>query len=271
MIFQRILKKYLPLLGLTGFLATVFASFPALAQSLTVDLGTDATTDGSFAGRLVQIVAMITVLSLAPSILIMATSFTRIIVVFSLLRTAVGIQQTPPNMVLTSLALFMTLFIMMPVFQQSYQQGIVPMIEEEIEEMEAFRRVAIPFKTFMLSQTREKDLQLFADISAEGPFEDAQSIPLHVVVPSFMISELRRAFEIGFLLFLPFLVIDMVTASILMSMGMMMLPPVMISLPFKIIFFVVIDGWYLIVGSLVKSFGEMREILPAAATAVGGG
>lgn len=233
----------------------------AFAQRLTLDLGAGSTGgdeapgEGSVTGRVVQIVALMTVLSLAPSILMMMTSFTRIIIVFSFLRSAIGIQQTPPNAVLVSLAMFLTLFIMMPTFQASYNEGIRPLMEESMPEMEAFAKAAAPFKTFMLKHTREKDLQLFIEINKAGPFENVMDTPMQLVIPAFMISELRRAFEIGFLLFLPFLVIDLVVSSILMSMGMMMLPPVMISLPFKIIFFVLVDGWYLITGSLIQSYG----------------
>lgn len=234
----------------------------ALAQSLTLDLGGGAGGDaaageggGSVATRIVQLVLLLTILSLAPGILMMMTSFTRIVVVLSFLRTAIGAQQTPPNTVLVSLALFLTLFIMMPTFQAAYDQGIRPMMNEEVGELEGIEKAVVPFKEFMLNHTREKDLALFMNLSKTEPVEDPMAVPLQVVIPSFMISELRRAFEIGFLIFLPFLVIDMVTASILMSMGMMMLPPVMIALPFKIIFFVLVDGWYLIAGSLVKSYG----------------
>mgnify|MGYP001170305661 CR=1 FL=1 len=223
------------------------------AQSFTLDFG-EENTNGSVTGRIIQMVALITILSLAPSILIMMTSFTRIIVVLSFLRTAMGIQQTPPNTVLISLALFLTLFIMAPTMEAAYQQGIQPLINEEIDEMTAFDNAVEPFHAFMLKHVREKDILLFAEIGNVQNVESPQDLPLRVVVPAFMISELRRAFEIGFMLFLPFLIIDMVTASILMSMGMMMLPPVMISLPFKIIFFVLVDGWNLISGSLVRSF-----------------
>ena len=234
------------------------------AQKLTLDLGNgtvgaggdnDGPGTSSLTGKVVQTVALLTVLSLAPSILMMMTSFTRIIVVFSFLRSALGTQQTPPNAVLISLAMFLTLFIMMPTFQQSYTEGIKPLMNEEMPEMDAMTKAVQPFKSFMLKHTREKDLQLFVQINKAGPFKDVMDTPLQLVIPSFMISELRRAFEIGFLLFLPFLVIDMVVSSILMSMGMMMLPPVMISLPFKIIFFVLVDGWYLITGSLLQSYG----------------
>ena len=230
----------------------------AWAQSLTLDLGgakdaPDGT--GSVAGRVIQLVAMMTVLSLAPSILIMMTSFTRIVVVLSFLRTAMGTQQTPPNTVLISLALFLTFFIMAPTMKAAYDQGIAPLMSGQIKEMDAFEKASQPFKEFMLGHLREKDLNLFMNLSKTEKVERVEDTPLQVVIPAFMISELRRAFEIGFLLFLPFLVIDMVTASILMSMGMMMLPPVMIALPFKIIFFVLVDGWYLVAGSLVQSYG----------------
>ncbi|MCB9964338.1 MAG: flagellar type III secretion system pore protein FliP [Rhodospirillales bacterium] len=229
-------------------------SLAADAQEITIDLG-DEGQNGTFSGRIIQMVALLTVLSLAPSILIMMTSFTRIVVVLSFLRTAIGIQQTPPNTVMISLALFLTFFIMAPTFQAAYTQGVAPLVAEEIDEMEAFERTVNPFKEFMLSHVREQDLRLFMEMSKTEEPEDKMDVPLQVLIPAFMISELRRAFEIGFMLFLPFLIIDMVTASILMSMGMMMLPPVTISLPFKIMFFVLVDGWYLITGSLVQSFG----------------
>lgn len=239
----------------------MFAPATSWAQAITLDMGNTGPDGegGSVTGRIVQLLAILTVLSLAPSILIMMTSFTRIVIVLSFLRTAIGIQQTPPNTVIISLALFLTFFVMAPTFQSAYQQGIVPLINEEIDEVTAFERSVDPFKQFMLQHVREDDLKLFMDLS-ETEVEEAMQIPLQVLIPSFMISELRRAFEIGFMLFLPFLIIDMVTASILMSMGMMMLPPVMISLPFKIIFFVLVDGWALVAGSLVQSFGP---VLPA--------
>ncbi len=226
---------------------------PALAQNITIDLGPEG-QNGTMSGRVIQLMALLTVLSLAPSILIMMTSFTRIVIVLSFLRTAIGIQQTPPNTVMVSLALFLTLFIMTPTFQAAYDAGVAPLVNEEIDEVTAFERTVEPFREFMLKHTREADLQMFTDLSKLGPFEEPKAIPLRVIIPSFMISELRRAFEIGFMLFLPFLIIDMVTASILMAMGMMMLPPVTISLPFKIIFFVLVDGWHLIAGSLIQSF-----------------
>ena len=227
---------------------------PALAQAISLDLGSEE--NGTVSGRIIQMVALLTVLSLAPSILIMMTSFTRIVVVLSFLRTAMGIQQTPPNTVMISLALFLTFFIMTPTLTAAYNNGVAPLVAGEIEEEEAFNRTTGPFHAFMIQHVREKDLTLFVELSKTGPYESQADVPLQVVIPAFMISELRRAFEIGFMLFLPFVIIDMVVASILMSMGMMMLPPVMISLPFKIIFFVLVDGWYLICGSLVQSFGS---------------
>jgi len=203
----------------------------------------------------IQILILLTILSLAPAILIMMTSFTRIIVVLSFLRQALGTQQAPPNQVLISLALFLTLFIMSPILTKINAEALQPYIADEITQQEALRRSAEPIRKFMLRQVREKDLSLFVDITKMGRPKNANDIPTQVVVPAFMISELRTAFQIGFLVFLPFLIIDIVVGSVLMSMGMMMLPPVMVSLPFKLILFVLADGWYLVVGSLVKSFG----------------
>lgn len=230
-----------------------FFPFNAVAQSLSLDLSDAA---GPLTGRLVQIIVLMTVLSLAPAILIVTTSFTRLIVVLSLLRSAIGIQTTPPNVVMISLALFLTSYIMAPTFEAAYETGILPLINEEIDEETAFERTAIPFREFMLKHAREKDLVLFMDLAAESEAALPEDVPLKVLIPAFMISELKRAFEIGFLLFIPFLVIDMVVASILMSMGMMMLPPVMIALPFKLIFFVLVDGWNLVARSLVESFAN---------------
>ncbi len=232
--------------------AAVVLAYPAAAQTLSLDMGEGG---GSTTARIIQLLAVITVLSLAPSLLVMVTSFTRIIIVLSFLRTAMGTQQTPPSQVLISLALFMTFFIMQPVFEEAYDTGIGPLIEGDIDEFEAFEKSILPVHKFMLAHVREQDLALFSDI-AELPDEQVrEQLPLRILIPSFMISELRRAFEIGFLIFIPFLVIDMVVASVLMSMGMMMLPPIIIALPFKIIFFVLVDGWYMIAGSLVRSFG----------------
>jgi flagellar biosynthetic protein FliP len=243
------LRRLLPILLLALFCLMPLA---ASAQSVAIDLGSGV---GSSTSRILQLIALLTVLSLAPGILIMVTSFTRVVVVLSLLRAALGGQQTPPNMVLVSLAMFLTAFVMAPTFQQAYEDGVAPLMAEQITEQEAFTRSAAPFKIFMLSQVREKDLGLFMDMANVEPAETPEETSLQVLIPAFMISELRRAFEIGFLMFVPFLIIDMVVASILMSMGMMMLPPVMIALPFKLVFFVLVDGWYLVAGSLVRSFG----------------
>ena len=230
----------------------VLGAAPALAQSVTVDLGGEG---GSSTGRILELLALLTVLSLAPAILVTVTSFTRIIVVLSFLRNALGLQQTPPNIVLISLALFLTGFIMAPTLEKSYNDGVAPLIAEKIPEADALERAAAPLHAFMSAHVRGQDLQLFVGIANIDTVKEPKDVPFRVLVPAFMISELRRAFEIGFLLFLPFLVIDLVVSSILMSMGMMMLPPVTISLPFKLIFFVLVDGWYLVAGSLVQSFG----------------
>jgi flagellar biosynthetic protein FliP len=233
----------------------VFLILPSdlYAQSLSLDMG----QGGSLTGKILQLVALVTVLSLAPSILMMVTSFTRIVVVLSFLRSALGLQQTPPNPILISLAMFLTLFIMTPTFEEIYQEGIEPLMAEQITEMEAFDKSVAPVRKFMLKHVREKDLDLFMHMAKIEKLESAEETPLRALIPAFMISELRRAFEIGFLLFIPFLIIDMLVASVLMSMGMMMVPPVMISLPFKLIFFVLVDGWHLIAGSLVEGFGTL--------------
>ena len=221
----------------------------AMAQSLNLDLGDGPTSTG----RLIQLFLLFTMLSLAPSFLVMVTCFTRIIVVLSFLRTAMGTQTTPPNQVLVSLAMFMTLFIMMPTLEESWDNGVQPYIAGQISEQVAFERTAAPVRVFMLKHVRDADLQLFADAARVDT--TSAEVPLRALIPAFMISELKRSFEIGFLVFIPFLIIDMVVASVLMSMGMMMMPPVMIAMPFKIIFFVLVDGWFLIVGSLIQSFG----------------
>ncbi|SDF94090.1 flagellar biosynthetic protein FliP [Limimonas halophila] len=226
---------------------------PAAAQELSLDLGQGA--DGETTQRLIQIVVLVTILSLAPSILVMVTSFTRIVVVLSFLRNALGIQQTPPNSVLISLALFLTAYIMMPTMQAVYDQALQPLINDRMTTTTALEEASGPVRSFMLDHVREQDLTLFLDMANVENVENAEDTPLRALVPAFMISELRRAFEIGFLLYLPFLIIDMVVASVLMSMGMLMLPPVIISLPFKLIFFVLVDGWYLVAGSLVRSYG----------------
>jgi flagellar biosynthetic protein FliP len=246
-------KRALLAAGATVAISMLLLPHSAWAQSLTLDLGGSG---GSATGRIVQLLMLLTVLSLAPAILVTVTSFTRIIVVLSFLRNALGTQQTPPNFVLVSLALFLTGFVMAPTLETAYNNGIAPLIAEKITEQEAFERTAAPLHDFMMHNVRNQDLQLFAGMAkVDTSVGDPKDISLRVVVPAFMISELRRSFEIGFLLFLPFLIIDLVVASILMSMGMMMLPPVTISLPFKLIFFVLVDGWYLVAGSLVQSFG----------------
>ena len=236
-------------------LLTVFCvttAHPASAQDISINFGQGA----GLTERVIQLVALLTVLSLAPSILVMVTSFTRIVVVLSLLRTALGSATAPPNTVIVSLALFLTVFVMAPAFQRAYDEGVKPLMANEIEPMQAFERSAEPFRGFMLKNVREKDLKLFQDLSRKDVPDKVEDLPLQTLIPAFMISELKRAFEIGFLLFLPFLIIDLVIASVLMSMGMMMLPPVVVSLPFKLIFFVLVDGCSLVAGSLVQSYGS---------------
>ena len=225
---------------------------PAHAQDVSISFGQGT----GLTERVIQLIALLTVLSLAPSILVMMTSFTRIVVVLSLLRTALGTGTAPPNAVIVSLALFLTAFVMGPAFQNAYDTGIRPLFQNEISPEQAFERASVPFRAFMLKNVRDKDLKLFNDLAKEPLPATPEQISLRILVPAFMISELKRAFEIGFLLFLPFLIIDLVVASVLMSMGMMMLPPVVVSLPFKLIFFVLVDGWSLVAGSLVQSYGS---------------
>ncbi|WP_375176149.1 flagellar type III secretion system pore protein FliP [Pseudooceanicola sp.] len=215
----------------------------------------------TLSGRIIQIIAAMTVLSIAPGLLVVMTSFTRFVIVFSMLRSALGLNQTPPNMVLSSMALFMTFFVMQPVFEDAWEGGIQPLLNNAITEEQALERTAEPFRVFMAVNTRDKDLALFEDIAARSSGNpDAEARPAdelpswRALVPAFMMSELRRAFSIGFLIYLPFVAIDLIIASILMSAGMMMLPPVLISLPFKVIFFVLIDGWYMLAGSLMESY-----------------
>ena len=238
-------------------LGLIFLPLDGYAQKVTLDMG-DAVANGdggnSVTARIIQLVILVTIIPLAPSILMMMTSFTRMIIVLSLLRTALGLQQTPPNQVLISLALFLTLFVMAPVFQNAYQNGVAPYIDDKISEREAIEKTAAPFHAFMMRNVREKDLRLFLDMSPGLKIDKAEDTPFRILIPAFMIGELKRAFEIGFLIYIPFLIIDMLVASTLMAMGMMMLPPVLISLPFKLIFFVLVDGWYTLSGSLVRSF-----------------
>ncbi len=236
-------------IGVAGVILA--ATAPAAAQDISVNFGQGT----GLTERVVQMIALLTVLSLAPSILVMMTSFTRIVVVLSLLRTALGTATAPPNAVIVSLALFLTAFVMGPALQRSYDTGIRPLIANEITMEQAFERGSIPLREFMQKNVREKDLQLFVDMAREPAPATPEDLSLRILVPAFMISELKRAFEIGFLLFVPFLIIDLVVASVLMSMGMMMLPPVVVSLPFKLIFFVLVDGWSLVAGSLIQSYG----------------
>jgi flagellar biosynthetic protein FliP len=251
-------KKYLYLFTL---LLSILVGGAARAENINLQLA-----DLGNSARIMQMIAVVTILSLAPSIIMMITSFTRIVVVMSFLRSAIGLQQSPPNAVLISLSLFLTFFIMSPVIEKAYDQGIGPLLENKISEKDAFLRTSKPFADFMIKHTREKDLDLFlgiaklsvdnAALDKKSQIKSAPQVPLTVLIPAFMISELRRAFEIGFLIFIPFLIIDLLISSLLMAMGMMMLPPVTISLPFKLIFFVITDGWYMICGSLVKSYGS---------------
>jgi flagellar biosynthesis protein FliP len=234
----------------TGVAIALLLSNPAHAQDISVNFGQGA----GLTERVIQLIALLTVLSLAPSILVMMTSFTRIVVVLSLLRTAMGLQQSPPNSVIVSLAMFLTLFVMTPTLTDAYHQGIQPMMNNSVTTEQGFTQALVPMKKFMLAHVRAADLKLFSDMAKQKPTSDAAQVAVTTLAPAFMLSELKRAFEIGFLIFVPFLIIDMAVASILMSMGMMMLPPVIISLPFKLIFFVLVDGWRLIAGSLVQSY-----------------
>lgn len=237
---------------IAGMVALANLIWPAMAaaQALNVNLGSGA----GLTQRVVQLVGLLTVLSLAPSIVIMTTAFVRIVVVLSMLRTALGLQQSPPNAVIISLSLFLTAIVMQPTFQKSYDAGIKPLFNNQMELPAAFTAAGAPVKTFMLGQVGGDDLALFVRLSDLPPPKALQDLPLRVVTPAFMISELKRAFQIGFLLFIPFLVLDMVVASVLLSLGMAQLPPAVISLPFKLIFFVLVDGWRLVAGSLVESF-----------------
>ncbi len=224
----------------------------AQAQSISIDLGHAGATGAT--GRLVQLTALITLLSLAPSLLVMVTAFTRIVIVLSLLRGALGAQGTPPNTVIIGLALFLSFFVMQPVLLQSWQAGVSPLLAGSVNEVKGLQAAAEPFRHFMLINVRKPDLMLFLDIAKLAPPTVPDQTPWRALIPAFMIGELRRGFEMGFLLYMPFLVIDIVVSSVLMGLGMMMLPPSAVSLPFKLIFFVMIDGWHMIAGSLVQSF-----------------
>ncbi len=240
---------------LIGVATLLLTGVNAIAQSIPkVSVEVGEVSDPSELSTTLQIVILLTVLSVAPSILIMVTSFIRMTVVLSFLKNAMGSAQMPPSQVIVGLALILTFFVMTPVFEKAYDEGVKPYLDEEISGEEAFDKAVEPFRGFMLSQTREKDLALFVSISGIEAPDTADDIPLHVLVPGYVISELRTAFQIAFVIFIPFLVIDMVVASVLLSMGMMMLPPIIVSLPFKILLFVLVDGWYLLVKSLVESF-----------------
>ena len=233
-------------------LALLLAPLAAHAQSVNIDLG--AAGQPGATARIVQLTALVTVLSLAPSLLVMMTSFTRIIIVLSLLRSALSTQGTPPNIVLIGMALFLSFFVMQPTLEQSWSNGIQPMTEGRMSETQGIHLAVEPFRQFMAQNVRDQDLEFFTTLAHQEPIGNDQTAAWRILVPAFLVGELRRAFEMGFLLFLPFLVIDMVVASLLMSLGMMMLPPSAVSLPFKLIFFVLVDGWRLVAGSLVQSF-----------------
>lgn len=240
---------------LAALLLLVFPAATALAQA--PDIGAILpTNDPTAAGRIVQYIVLITVLSVAPGLLIMVTSFTRFVVALSFLRSGLGLQSTPANIILITLALFMTFYVMAPTFDRAWNSGLKPFMDNQISEEVAYKQITDPFRQFMTAHVREKDLRMFEDMAAQNFPKRAEGaeIDLRVLIPAFMISELRRGFEIGFLIALPFLVIDLIVATLTMSMGMMMLPPTAISLPFKILFFVLIDGWNLLVGSLIRSF-----------------
>jgi flagellar biosynthesis protein FliP len=240
-------------LAALSFLALLIV--PASAQSLGLERLTGQ-TPGAASAQIIQLFGLVTVLAIAPGILMTVTSFTRFIIAFSILRTGIGLQSTPANLILTSLALFMTFYVMTPTFDRAWNDGIQPLMRNEITDAEALPKVVQPFRDFMLANVRDKDLALFADLARERGQEtsNGNDVELRVLVPAFMISEIRRGFEIGFLVVIPFLVIDLVVSTITMAMGMMMLPPTIVALPFKILFFVLIDGWNLLVGSLIRSF-----------------
>ena len=229
---------------------------PALAQSVNIDLGTGGQAGAT--AHMVQLTALLTVLSIAPSLLVMMTAFTRIVIVLSLLRSAIGAQGTPPNTVLIGLAMFLTWFVMQPVLDQAWTTGVLPMSDGKIDPMEGLRLTAEPFRRFMAANLRGADLRLFLDLAHLPTPDTPDQASWRALVPAFLVGELRRAFEMGFMLYLPFLVIDMVVASVLMSLGMMMLPPNIVSLPFKLIFFVLVDGWRLVSGALVQSFADLH-------------
>lgn len=242
-------------IGLFLITSIVVWVIPAEAIPLpTFQLGMEDMDEPGKVSSALQILFLLTILTLAPSILIMTTSFARIIIVLSFLRQAMGTQQTPPTQVLIGLGLFLTLFVMGPTWSEINENALQPYLNEEISQMDALKLAEAPLKSFMLAQTREKDLSLFVNLG-DGERGSDSEVEIQSLIPAFIISELKTAFQIGFLIYIPFLILDMVVASILLSMGMMMLPPVLISLPFKLMLFVMVDGWYLIVGSLIRSFG----------------
>jgi flagellar biosynthetic protein FliP len=243
-------------IGLSAAFLTPESSLAAAPQTALpfISIGMDPTQEPGKMAVVLQIFLLMTILSLAPAILIMLTSFTRIVIVLSLLRRALGTMQMPPNQVIIGLALFLTFFIMTPVWHQINQKALQPYLDNQINQQQALQNAIEPLRKFMFKQTREKDLALFVDIAKVERPKDVTDIPTSVLIPSFIISEVKTAFQIGLLLYVPFLVIDMVVASVLLSMGMMMLPPIMISLPFKLMLFVLADGWNLLIGSLVRSF-----------------
>ena len=236
------------------FLMTGFVSESEAIPFPNITLGVEDADNPEKVSSALQILVLLTILTLAPAILIMTTSFARIIIVLSFLRQAMGTQQTPPTQILIGLALFLTMFVMGPVWSEINEGALKPYMEEELGQFEALKLAEIPIKRFMFNHTREKDLSLFINLSEDKSPESEEDISIQTIVPAFIISELKTAFQIGFLIYIPFLILDMVVASILLSMGMMMLPPVLISLPFKLMLFVMVDGWYLTVGSLMKSF-----------------
>jgi len=243
----------LGLVGVSVWLAPAY-SVGAPLPIPSVNLGVGSTERPEDVAVVLQIIALLTVLSLAPAILILMTSFTRLVVVFHFLRQAMGTQQSPPNQVMVGLALFITFFVMSPVWTHVYGNALRPFLDEEVSYTEAFERAQVPIRKFMLNNTRETDLALFVKTAKVKQPLTKDTVPLFVLVPAFVISELKTAFIIGFVIYVPFLVIDMVVASVLLSMGMMMLPPIMVSLPFKLMLFVLVDGWNLVVGSLINSF-----------------
>ena len=258
---QRVFRTFITWVLLVGLFAFVRIT-PVLAQSQQsqptptfnvlpqLQIGED---DEEYALP-IQLILLMTVLSLAPAIVIMTTSFTRLVVVFGLLRTALGTQQAPPSQLISGLAIFLTFFIMYPVFNQIHDDALMPYIAGEISQKEAFDNTAEPLKKFMITQTRDKDLTLFMDLAKIDIFTSPDEVPMYVLIPAYVISELRIAFQIGFMIFLPFLIVDLVVASVLMGMGMMMLPPIMVSLPLKLLLFILSDGWYLIVESVVRGY-----------------